>query len=241
MAAAAAAAPAAVARVVFGHAHAKFQWRKWQTGSDSLQLPFALPPPTDNPAGPADAEVPDGPEAHGASDAASTVASDEDAATRQADSPPPPPEESKPGAASPEPPESGAGDATSSHPSTPQSTQTRARRTRHQKQPPTNGTPRRTRAPPAQPRQPPGRPSPGPAPDRARRPRKNSASTLASDTASPPATVSVIKELEDVQEEYRVFHALVRQAARDLWSEMGNEWPPSPSSSTRYGKRRKVA
>ncbi|KAJ1825385.1 hypothetical protein LPJ56_002701, partial [Coemansia sp. RSA 2599] len=53
---------------------------------------------------------------------------------------------------------------------------------------------------------------------------------------------AIVKEMEEVQEEYRFFRSLVKMAAKDLWTQMGNEWPPSASgASTRFGKRRKLA
>ncbi|KAJ2714765.1 hypothetical protein H4R19_001553 [Coemansia spiralis] len=243
---------AALSFLKTGHVHAKFQWHRWQTGSDALQLPFALVTAADSLATATDAEVPVGPEppshagpktppepepgAATASDTASVVASDEDAAARQTESPPPlpPPEESVPGVASPEPPES-SGDVASSQPATPQPTQARARRTRHQKQPSTNGTPKRSRVQPTRHQ----RQLSKPQAQKGSMPVTPASGTV-SPEETPPAMVTVIKELEDVQEEYRVFHTLVRRAARDLWSEMGNDWPPNPASSTRYGKRRKV-
>ncbi|KAI7822472.1 hypothetical protein BX661DRAFT_187455 [Kickxella alabastrina] len=50
----------------------------------------------------------------------------------------------------------------------------------------------------------------------------------------------IVKNMEEVQEEYRFYRALVRRAAKDLWTEMGNEWPPNLGTSTRFGKRRKI-
>ncbi|KAJ2706046.1 hypothetical protein FB645_001909 [Coemansia sp. IMI 203386] len=53
---------------------------------------------------------------------------------------------------------------------------------------------------------------------------------------------AIIKEMEEVQEEHRFFRSLVKKAAKDLWTQMGNEWPPNISgTSTRFGKRRKLA
>ncbi|KAJ1644572.1 hypothetical protein LPJ64_003767 [Coemansia asiatica] len=53
---------------------------------------------------------------------------------------------------------------------------------------------------------------------------------------------AIIKEMEEVQEEYRFFRSLVKKAAKDLWTQMGNEWPPSiAGTSTRFGKKRKLA
>ncbi|KAJ1669799.1 hypothetical protein GGF38_001978, partial [Coemansia sp. RSA 25] len=57
----------------------------------------------------------------------------------------------------------------------------------------------------------------------------------------PTDIQDIVRDMEEVQEEYRVFKSLVRIAAKDLWLEMGNEWPPNLGTSTRFGKRRKVA
>ncbi|KAJ1821872.1 hypothetical protein GGH91_001886 [Coemansia sp. RSA 2671] len=51
----------------------------------------------------------------------------------------------------------------------------------------------------------------------------------------------IIRDMQEAQEEYKLFRSLVRNAAKDLWLEMGNEWPPNLGASTRFGKRRKVA
>ncbi|KAJ1723540.1 hypothetical protein LPJ53_002109 [Coemansia erecta] len=75
----------------------------------------------------------------------------------------------------------------------------------------------------------------------------DSTSMLTEESDNPAATAEsseikrIVREMMDVQEEYRFFKVLVKRAAKDLWSEMGNEWPPSLGSSTRFGKRRKLA
>ncbi|KAJ2780474.1 hypothetical protein GGI15_003531 [Coemansia interrupta] len=75
----------------------------------------------------------------------------------------------------------------------------------------------------------------------------DSMSMLAEESDNPSASVEsseirrIVREMTDVQEEYRFFKELVKRAAKDLWSEMGNEWPPNLGSSTRFGKRRKLA
>ncbi|KAJ2814396.1 hypothetical protein IWW50_007140, partial [Coemansia erecta] len=74
-----------------------------------------------------------------------------------------------------------------------------------------------------------------------RRRRKSPAADEAQSPATdPPQIQSCVRELEEVQEEYRFFRSLVRRSAKDLWLEMGNEWPPNLGTSTRFGKRRKV-
>ncbi|KAJ2134095.1 hypothetical protein IW136_004768, partial [Coemansia sp. RSA 678] len=80
---------------------------------------------------------------------------------------------------------------------------------------------------------------------RQKRPGKRKMLEQAADETPVPDTdvpriQAVIKELEEVQEEYRFFRSLVRRSAKDLWLEMGNEWPPNLGTSTRFGKRRKV-
>ncbi|KAJ2520803.1 hypothetical protein H4217_001801 [Coemansia sp. RSA 1939] len=62
-----------------------------------------------------------------------------------------------------------------------------------------------------------------------------------SQPADSPRILGIAKELEEVQEEYKFFRSLVRKSAKDLWVEMGNEWPPGLGTSTRFGKRRKFA
>ncbi|KAJ1838358.1 hypothetical protein LPJ57_011156, partial [Coemansia sp. RSA 486] len=42
---------------------------------------------------------------------------------------------------------------------------------------------------------------------------------------------AIIKEMEEVQEEHRFFRSLVKKAAKDLWTQMGNEWPPNISGT----------
>ncbi|KAJ2385660.1 hypothetical protein GGI05_004630, partial [Coemansia sp. RSA 2603] len=75
----------------------------------------------------------------------------------------------------------------------------------------------------------------------------DSTSVLAEDSDNPAVAAGsseikrIVREMMDVQEEYRFFKVLVKRAAKDLWSEMGNEWPPNLGSSTRFGKRRKLA
>ncbi|KAJ2491900.1 hypothetical protein IWW37_001872 [Coemansia sp. RSA 2050] len=60
--------------------------------------------------------------------------------------------------------------------------------------------------------------------------------------ADEPADIQdIVRDMQEAQEEYRLFRSLVRNAAKDLWLEMGNEWPPNLGASTRFGKRRKVA
>ncbi|KAJ1721383.1 hypothetical protein LPJ61_006048, partial [Coemansia biformis] len=277
---------AALSFLKTGHVHAKFQWRKWQTGADSLQLPFDLPPPTGRSASPPTADVAT---PANASDSESTADSEdipltadsediplaaacvamlatasESTATPAAGDGSPPnsdkaallaavdggggsPQSSKSGPPTPEPQDDASHEAAvPSGSTTPPPSHARARRTRHQKQLSTNSTPRRGRQPGRQQHQSRRQLSPSPATSRQpRQQRQASESTSASDDKSladtTAAIVSVIKELGDVQEEFRVYHTLVREAAKDLWLEMGNEWPPNPGTSTRYGKRRKVA
>ncbi|KAJ1836595.1 hypothetical protein LPJ63_000087 [Coemansia sp. RSA 2711] len=201
-----------------GHVHAKFQWRLWQTGSDTLHLPFSLPPAdppmlggdSDNtlvkdptPSSPADdgddeagvSASPQPSDHSGSTPAKSPVADDSDDAPK------------------PETPASAE-----EHPARPRRARTAA------------GTPRRGR-PPLALRQ----PKTG-----GRSKRLTSESADDAQSADPPHIRSVIRELEEVQEEYRIFRSLVRRAAKDLWLELGNDWPPNLGTSTRYGKRRKV-
>ncbi|KAJ2743361.1 hypothetical protein GGI20_003797 [Coemansia sp. BCRC 34301] len=56
-----------------------------------------------------------------------------------------------------------------------------------------------------------------------------------------PAILDIVRDMEEAQDEYKLFKILVRNAAKDLWLEMGNEWPPNIGTSTRFGKRRKMA
>lgn len=52
-----------------------------------------------------------------------------------------------------------------------------------------------------------------------------------------------VKELEELQQQYYFFKSLVSQAAKDLYVEMGNKWPPTSikTTNTRFGgKRRKM-
>ncbi|KAJ2021367.1 hypothetical protein GGI13_004926 [Coemansia sp. RSA 455] len=55
------------------------------------------------------------------------------------------------------------------------------------------------------------------------------------------AIQDIMRDMQEAQEEYKFFKSLVRNAAKDLWLEMGNEWPPNIGTSTRFGKRRKAA
>ncbi|KAJ2898246.1 hypothetical protein GGI21_004878 [Coemansia aciculifera] len=70
---------------------------------------------------------------------------------------------------------------------------------------------------------------------------KSPADQLQDSLEEPPDIQDIVRDMEEAQEEYKVFRALVRNTARDLWLEMGNEWPPNLGTSTRFGKRRKVA
>ncbi|PIA18832.1 hypothetical protein COEREDRAFT_79391 [Coemansia reversa NRRL 1564] len=243
-----------------GHVQAKFQWRGWQTGSDTLHMPFALPMPLA-----VDQAIP------------SSISVDSDVSTLVAaplekqlllpapaspllsdkspsGSAPPSPPQQHPTSADqeapeqePSTPESAAAPVDgSSTPPPPSSSTSRTRRSRPQKTA-TGAPPRRGRPPLARRRQKSQQVPTAPA-NGSRRRRKQQQSpeiTPASDeqssAADPPQIMTVIKELEEVQEEYRIFRSLVKRAAKDLWMEMGNEWPPNLGTSTRFGKRRKVA
>ncbi|KAJ2841786.1 hypothetical protein GGI22_007773, partial [Coemansia erecta] len=66
------------------------------------------------------------------------------------------------------------------------------------------------------------------------------ADQLQQSSAGSSRMCEIVKEIEDVQEEYKFFRSLVRKSARDLWIELGNEWPPTlAATNTRFGKRRK--
>ncbi|KAJ2616518.1 hypothetical protein H4S08_000754 [Coemansia sp. RSA 1365] len=243
-----------------GHVQAKFQWRRWQTGSDTLQTPFALPMSLA-----VDQAIPSSISVD--SDVSTLVAAPlEKQVLLPAPASPLPSDKSPSGSAPPSPPqqqptsadqeapeqepstpESAAAAAESSSTSPPVSSSTpRTRRSRPQKT--ATGTPPRRGRPPLARRRQKSQQVPTAPANGSRRRRKQQQSpeiTAANDdqssAADPPQIMTVIKELEEVQEEYRIFRSLVKRAAKDLWMEMGNEWPPNLGTSTRFGKRRKVA
>ncbi|KAJ2157583.1 hypothetical protein GGF46_004401 [Coemansia sp. RSA 552] len=248
-----------------GHVSARFQWRLWQSGSEALHLPFTLSataadPPPSVPDMPAPVAVATEEEQQPAA-APEPPASPNASPQSQPDSEPSEPSthETKPATSSPSP-----------QPSTP-TTRTRRTRKATQKQSAaattaTNGTGRRGRPPLASRKQQQQQPKRQGAAANGRRKGRSrqqhvqeqqqpspassaiASAVTADDTPSPglggdpaPQVVSTIKELEETQEEFRVFRSLVRRAAKDLWQSMGNEWPPNMGTSTRFGKRRKVA
>ncbi|KAJ2081250.1 hypothetical protein H4R24_002469 [Coemansia sp. RSA 988] len=246
-----------------GHVLPKFQWRRWQTGSDTLQMPFALPPTVD-PANPNNLSVDSdvstlvsAPPDTRHLPSASPLPSDKSSPTSVPPSSPqqlpesanqdasehPPPEPSTPGSAAPTASIEELSTPSPAAPSTP-----RTRRSRQQKTT-ASAAPRRGRPPLAR-RQKKSQQAPNTPVNESRRqqqqPRQQQSPevTPASDeqslAADPPQIMTVIKELEEVQEEYRIFRSLVKRAAKDLWMEMGNEWPPNLGTSTRFGKRRKL-
>ncbi|KAJ2848047.1 hypothetical protein IWW36_003523 [Coemansia brasiliensis] len=237
-----------------GHVQPKFQWRLWQTGSETLQLPFILPPAaaaeqaaaaadsraanaafvdsdntlvkdSNSPLSPAD----DGDDEAGSPD--SSQPSEKSDSTLSKHSPLLNPTPGEPAPAMAE--EAAASPA-------------RSRRGVTRQQKPTNGasgTPRRGRPPLSRQRHKPAGVSAGRGrkqrASEVRDMREESPSSTTSDSM-PPRILEAVKELEEVQEEYRIFRTLVRRAAKDLWLEMGNEWPPNLGASTRFGKRRKA-
>ncbi|KAJ2482441.1 hypothetical protein IWW56_001099 [Coemansia sp. RSA 2131] len=193
-----------------GHAHAKFQWRQWQTGSDVLCLPFTLkaqplPVDADSASVPVDSDVTLGKDDATGDDGDDEAGSPESSnKSRMSPAKSPPPQQAE------------AAEAVNSK----EAVESRGRRGRPGKR---------------------GRPVSG----RQKRPGKRKVPEQAADETQVPDTdvpriQAVIKELEEVQEEYRFFRSLVRRSAKDLWLEMGNEWPPNLGTSTRFGKRRKV-
>ncbi|KAJ1771397.1 hypothetical protein LPJ54_004729 [Coemansia sp. RSA 1824] len=200
-----------------GHAHAKFQWRQWQTGSDVLSLPFTLkaqpmPVDADSTSILVDSDV--------------TLVKDDatgDDGDDEAGSPESLPSDKSRG--SPELSKSRGSPAKTPPPQAEGANQKEAVESRGRR-----GRPGKR-----------GRP----VSVRQKRPGKRKILEQAADETPVPDTgvpriQAVIKELEEVQEEYRFFRSLVRRSAKDLWLEMGNEWPPNLGTSTRFGKRRKV-
>ncbi|KAJ2809464.1 hypothetical protein H4R20_000084 [Coemansia guatemalensis] len=257
-----------------GHVQPKFQWRRWQTGSDTLQMPFALPPAVD-PANPSSLSVDSdvstlvaAPPENRDPPPASPLPSDKPSPATASPSPPQehqpesadqdapellPLESSTPGSAASAAAAAAAEDSSTPPPATPSTPRTR--RSRQPQKTTPAAAPRRGRPPLARRRQKSQQAPTAPANGSRRRRRRQQQqqpqqqqspeATPASDEqslpAGPPQIMTVIKELEEVQEEYRIFRSLVKRAAKDLWMEMGNEWPPNLGTSTRFGKRRKVA
>ncbi|KAJ2452260.1 hypothetical protein EV183_003049 [Coemansia sp. RSA 2336] len=214
-----------------GHVQPKFQWRLWQTGSETLQLPFTLP---------------------AVDPRASAFADSDNTLVKESNSPISPADDGDDEAGSPDSSQpSEKSDMTLSKPSPPLNPASAATaenaaaapawpRRVARLQTPAGAAPRRGR-PPRQQRAAAGSAGRG----RKRRAsevrdtREGSPASTASESM-PPRILEAVRELEEVQEEYRIFRTLVRRAAKDLWLEMGNEWPPNLGASTRFGKRRKA-
>ncbi|KAJ1866553.1 hypothetical protein LPJ78_001719 [Coemansia sp. RSA 989] len=213
-----------------GHVQPKFQWRLWQTGSETLQLPFTLP---------------------AADPRASAFVDSDNTLVKDSNSPISPADDGDDEAGSPDSQPSEKSDLTLSKPSPPlnpasaavaenaAASPARSRRvTRLQN--PAGGAPRRGRPPRQQ--------SAGGSAGRSRKrrasevrdTREESPASTASDSM-PPRILEAVRELEEVQEEYRIFRSLVRRAAKDLWLEMGNEWPPNLGASTRFAREKEQA
>ncbi|KAJ2670575.1 hypothetical protein IWW42_003881 [Coemansia sp. RSA 1085] len=213
-----------------GHVQPKFQWRLWQTGSETLQLPFTLP---------------------AADPRASAFVDSDNTLVKDSNSPISPADDGDDEAGSPDSQPSEKSDLTLSKPSPPlnpasaavaenaAASPVRSRRvTRLQN--PAGGAPRRGRPPRQQ--------SAGGSAGRSRKrrasevrdTREESPASTASDSM-PPRILEAVRELEEVQEEYRIFRSLVRRAAKDLWLEMGNEWPPNLGASTRFAREKEQA